>query len=109
MESMMRGACSFLWHAGQNFHGSSMVFPGKKHLAGYEGVGCMDVAGQHDTDRGSTLVKICDLWEFSIIQHMKVLHPMGPSTAYHRGGRCNVIFNLMMHGGQLLSVSLCRL
>ena len=109
MESMMRGACSFLWHAGQNFHGSSMVFAGKKHLAGYEGVGCMDVAGQHDTDRGSTLVKICDLWEFSIIQHMKVLHPMGPSTAYHRGGRCNVIFNLMMHGGQLLSVSLCRL
>lgn len=45
MESMMRGACSFLWHAGQNFHGSSMVFAGKKHLAGYEGVGCMDSGG----------------------------------------------------------------
>jgi len=38
-----------------------------------KGLAVWTLAGQHDTDRGSTLVKICDLWEFSIIQHMKVL------------------------------------
>ena len=69
MESMMLGACSFLWHAGQNFRGSSTVFPGKKHLAGYEGVGCMDVAGQHDTDRGSLLAKVRGILSLLITYH----------------------------------------
>lgn len=127
MESMMLGACSFLWHAGQNFRGSSTVFPGKKHLAGYEGVGCMDSGGSAwyrqrkspgESERhlvityhlSPLIVRSVTRGNFrSWKTHESALFPMGPSTAYHRGGRCNVIFNLMMHGGQLLSVSLCRL